>query len=67
MFLYFRKLNFLTLRLKTFLYFLKKVFLIFWEMELSSLKLKNSINIKNYIFSKKNLSYILGVTLQSQA
>ena len=36
-------------------------------MELSSLKLKNSINIKNYIFSKKNLSYILGVTLQSQA
>ena len=41
LFLHFRKWNFLALRLKTLLYFLKKiVFLIFKEMELPSPKIK---------------------------
>ena len=38
-FLYFGKWNFLALRLEKFLYFLKKAFLIFSEIELSSNKI----------------------------
>ena len=65
-FLYFGKWNFLALTVKNFLYFrkelsglekLKKItlkkFLIFWEMELSSLKIKNFL----IFFQIKNLLY----------
>ena len=42
LFLYFRKWNFLTPRLKISHILPKKIFLIFWEMELSFHKLKKS-------------------------
>ena len=42
-------------RLKNLLYFLKKKFLIFWEIELTGPKIKSFL-----LFSQKNVSYISG-------
>ena len=42
-------------RLKNLLYFLKKNFLIFWEIELTGPKIKSFL-----LFSQKNVSYISG-------
>ena len=45
---------------KTFLYFLKKNFLIPWEAELSCISRSNFLRSKNKKVLFENLSYILG-------
>ena len=63
-FLYFRKWNFLSLRWKRILYFLKKAFLIFRKMKLSSSKIKNFQERTFWVWKIKQLSLKIFVIFQ---